>query len=148
MGRSVDYLSNSHTVCYEDISWMRYDENEEYCELQASDNWDFWKENIVESFKNALSLEDIDTWEGREVHVILEDEYIQVAVSEYCNLASISMSIKDPSDYLDDEEYKQYEKDANERANKVGKWMEENVGDLVKVGGFSDGTSIYEIKGE
>ena len=174
MGRSVSYLSRAHTVCYYDVSYMGmesvavceecdehyyepYDDDQpveqSHCcgvELDYKDNydeghcdWDWFIESITDQFRAKYpSLESCSTWEGNEDHIFLENELIEVGVSEYCGLASVSMRAKE--DFYCSEAGKLNL--ANRFAHYVGKWMDVNIGDYNRVGGFSDGTSVYERK--
>ena len=165
MGRSVDYLSNANTVCYEDVSWMGMEKRCECEELNPHDavicegceadirnieptyneghtDFDWWIEDIIiYRFTNKYpSLESVDRWDGRETKIILENNLIEVGVSEYCGLASISMRAKE------DDYDGRIDNLANRMADYVGEWMNDNIGDIVKQGAFSNGEGVYKKK--
>jgi len=174
MGRSVSYLSNTHTVCYYDVSWMGMESvavcdecNEHYyepyqddqpveqthccgVELEYADvyneshcDWDWFMESIIDQFTTKYpSLGTCDRWEGNEDRIFLENELIELGVSEYCGLVSVSMRAKD--DFYSSEAGKLNL--AARMADYVGKWMDANIGDYNKVGTFSNGEGVYERK--
>ena len=130
MGRSVNYLSNAHTVCFEDVSMI----DDEF-------GWGMFKSDLVETFNDKYkSMEECDRWDCNETSIIVENQLIEVGISEYCGLASVSMRVKDFDGYDD------YSGLAERFANHVGVWMEENIGDYVKLGTFSNGEAVYEKK--
>lgn len=175
MGRSVSYLSNAHTVCYYDVSWMGMESvavceecDEHYYEPYQDDlspeqthccdieleyedkyneshcDWDWFMESITDQFTAKYpSLDTCNRWDGNEDHIFLENELLELGVSEYCGLASVSMRVKDDFDSSEAGKLNL----AARMADYVGKWMDANIGDYNRVGGFSDGTSVYEKKG-
>jgi hypothetical protein len=166
MGRSVSTLGNAVAVVYEDVSsfgqTIEYtcendecendeflDENGtcEHCgheltEKTSYDEWlgqfDFteWVEYIQETIQDKYnSLECDDAWDD-ENHIILSNQFTEVAVSEYCGLASISVRCTDDEYIGLAERYTKY----------VGKFVEKTFGNLIKIGTFSNGESVYEAK--
>lgn len=140
MGRSVSYLSNAVRVNY--FHWPEYDvvdENDEVIAQQYEDA-DIVIDGIQSHFIEADSgLSIVDRWDGREDHIILEGNGVEIALSEYCGLASLSVRAEE-SDYTDEE-----------TAKEGLDWIEKNWENISKpwsqykkVGTFSNGESVYE----
>lgn len=132
MSRSVDYLTGAELVTY-----METPE-----EIEDSFDW----EDFIEGIKYRLtklfpSLYDADAWDGRETHIILENSFAEIGVSEYMGLVSLSIRAK-PDSY----EY-------SDRLEELGKQWIANIekkflalGDLVKLGAMSNGEGVYKRK--
>ncbi len=132
MGRSVDFLNNAEGIAYVDVS--DFDD--------CGEDWSLFKENITyELMKKYPSLWECSKWEGHECHIILENNQVSVAVSEYCGLASISVAPKDGYEY----DYSRDLSGLNARnAHYIGKFIEENFGEYRKVATFSNGEAVFE----
>jgi len=133
MGRSVSKASNSRIVEYIDVSWV--EEEWDYLDL---------REDIMDRLSaNFPSLEEDDKFLGREDHVIASNNLVYVGISEYCGLASLWVT---PRAYHDDFYYG--EKDttglAEHWCDTISEKFHKEFGEYNRVGGFSDGTSIYE----
>lgn len=133
MARSVDYLNGAQAVAY----------------LSAHDiddpwQWDLFQEDITERLKSLFpSLEDCDSWassyDGGENHFVLENGHAEIAIAEYCGLVSVSLRAKeDTGDYSSD------------TSGLALRWVEQvkdkflSIGDLRKVGTFSNGEAVFE----
>ena len=175
MGRGVSYLNRAHTIVYYDVSWMGMEQvstcpkcgedyyhpyedesepdtveccgetlvySDEYRE--GHDDWTWFIEDLTDQFiAKYPSLEPCDNWEGNEDHIFLENELIEVGVAEYCGLASVSMRAKNSNEFWDCPGKLNF---ANRMESYVGVWVDKTLGDYNRVGGFSDGTSVYEKK--
>lgn len=140
MGRSVSYLSNAVRINY--FPWPEYDvvdENDEVL-FQQYEDANIVIDDIQNHFIEADSgLSIVDRWDGREDHIILEGNGVEIALSEYCGLASLSVRVEE-SDYTDEE-----------TAKEGLDWIEKNWENISKpwaqykkVGTFSNGESVYE----
>jgi len=163
MGRGVATLSHATGVVYDDISWMGLiqravcekcsepyyeDETTECCDIplvfaeyynEDHQDWDWYVEGITDKFTTKYpSLTTTDSWDGNEVHIILENDLCEIAISDYCSLCSISIRPKE-------NEYG-HTGLADRFCRYVDIWMNEHISTLNRVGGFSDGTSCYEKK--
>jgi|SaaInl8_150m_RNA_FD_contig_21_2737522_length_1346_multi_31_in_0_out_0_4 hypothetical protein len=169
MGRSVNYLSGATHVSYMDTSeygmrskascevcdeyYMEEEANEccgktlsyriEYDEFSGRYDFDY----LIEDFQSKMmdrfkSLEICEEHDGRETSIVLENSLVELGISEYCGLTSFSVRPKD-SLY-------EYTPDltglAKRNAEHIGKWMSENIGDIQKIGSFSNGEGVYERK--
>jgi hypothetical protein len=192
MGRSVNYLSHSEQVCYEDTSsfgmrvyyactndecdecndsthFDEYEaetngstvtlccpeckqpltEREDYDDFQGQEDFDYFIEYLQEQFmKKYKSLVTCDKYEHRdETSIILFNDFVEIGISEYCGLTSISMRIRE---YIREPEYNEDASKlglAQRFANNMSIWMSKNIGDLNKIGTFSNGESVYRKKG-
>jgi len=78
MSRSVDYLTNASLIAY------RYIDNET--------EWDFLEDDIVDFLMEKFpSLIKCQRWDGREVKIILENQFTEIGISEYNGIVSISI---------------------------------------------------------
>ena len=151
MGRSVSYANGAFAIAYRDCNSFGYRdkddegnkiENPKYDEFQGQLDWEYWIESLKEKAKHFFpSFTDCDKWVGREDHAILENRFAYFGISEYMGLVSLWLVAKDGDDYGD------------EQAGLRKHWTEQvkekfyaNFGDLVKIGTFSNGESVYERK--
>lgn len=84
MGRSVSCATGSVHVAYSkmDLDWTDPD--------QAQDDWQWHRDNYVAAMSRSFpSLRECDFWLGSENHVLLQNDYAQIGVSEYCGLVSM-----------------------------------------------------------
>lgn len=127
MGRSVDYLTDATRVAYFDVT--------EYTE----DTWQYFVEDITEQLIDKFkSLDTVDEWDGRETKIILENSFVQIGISEYCGLASVSVRIHEDID-----------RDKSGLAERFISAVErklEDMSELVKQGTFSNGEGVYRVK--
>lgn len=80
MGRSVDYLNNASAVIY--------------CHIDSEDEYAF--DDFFDNVKTELqdkypSLDTCDRWDGRETRIFLESNLVEIGISEYCGLVSVSI---------------------------------------------------------
>ena len=149
MGRSVDYLNNAERVNY--FEWPKLycyneetDQDEETDELEES-SWII--EDIQDHFIGEHSgFNRAKDWDGRETSIILEGYGLQIGLSEYCGLATLSIRVNEHDlEYCTD--HQEYEA---EKAKAIG-WIEANWDEVSKywnkyrkIGTFSNGSGVYE----
>lgn len=127
MGRSVSYGSGAVEVCFRDVS-----------DFTGEWDWDSFIEWIRETaFELWPTVEDADHWLDREDHVVAENEHCFIGFSEYCGLASIWLVPRDDRDYP---------ALADHWCRQIAPKFQKVFGDLVRVGTFSNGESVYERK--
>lgn len=130
MGRSVSTPSNVALVAYQS-----HEMEEEY-------EWDDFIDYIKESMHDIVpSFEECDRWIDREDHAIMENNLCYAGVSEYCGIIAI-WTLHKNEHYGCDEEY--VEQFAPAFTKRIREKFHERFGQIVKVGTFSDGTSVYE----
>ena len=148
MGRSVDYLSNAEYVIYFTADWINGEEDYDLCNI----NWDDFKRNLVSEICNKLkSYYEVEEWDGRETMIFLKNELAEIGISEYCGLYSLSIRVKDNSDYG----WGMYEYQENlgkHHCQQIRNTLEKCLVDsgatlLNRVGTFSNGTGVFEKKG-
>lgn len=153
MGRGVSYLNHAEYVIYFTADWINEkDENGEYDEFVSGLNWNDFKCNLEYSIKGKLkSYDRCEKWDSNEVSIFLENELCEIAISEYCGLYSLSIRAKD------DEFYNSYEKvkeglgkhHANIIRPRLEKALTAGGAELLnKIGTFSNGESVFELKGK
>ena len=135
MGRSVSTLRNASKVIYVDLSDAYEDE-----ETDSNFTWDDFIEDVYRTFEDYPSLVAVDDSEG-ENRIILENRLIQVAVSEYCGLASVSLRA------IENDYNHKLESFGENFISKIGDKVEEKLKKTYDVyrwqGGFSNGESVY-----
>lgn len=134
MARSVDYLNKAIRVNYFTLPDME-DGLEEF---QYQD----LVESITETFKSQFPEFEYQKhkFEGREVRIILQGYGVQVGLSEYGSLWSLSVSaIED--DYTTDEDVEMAREWVEKNWDDVSKYWSE----YRKVGTFSNGEGVYEL---
>lgn len=149
MGRSVDYLNRAEKVNF--FPWPTlwvYDEDTD-SDIETDELWDAAdviadiREYITDKFP---SFDRCSRWDGRETHIILEGYGVEIGLSEYCGLASLSVRVDEgPLEYSEDDAA--YEADRL----KAIQWITENWdeaakpwGQYRKIGTFSNGEGVYE----
>jgi len=149
MGRSVDYLNRSERVNY--FQWPTlwvYDEDTD-TDVETDDYWD--AEDIISDIQETITsnypgFDPCSRWDGRETHIILEGYGLEIGLSEYCGLATLSVRVDQKElDYCDTDE------EADAEYNKALNWINENWDEAAKhwnqyakIGTFSNGESVYE----
>lgn len=94
MGRSVDYVNDSEFVVYTHF------DIEEGFEDDAQWMWDEFKDDLTDTLMAKFpSLSKCDTWNGRECHGFLKNDFGTLYISEYCGLVSLSFKLDEPSYY-------------------------------------------------
>lgn len=134
MGRSVDYLNNAVGVTYIDISE----------DVEDSFEWKTWLEDLNDLIKDqakSLYKPIKDLWEGRETRIILQNDHVNIGVSEYCDLVSVSMAVRDDSHAPGLSEHW-----AEKMWPKIEKAIIEAYrgNSLRKIGTFSNGEGVFE----
>jgi hypothetical protein len=129
MGRSVDYLNRATAVIY--------------CHIETQDEYAFddFLDNIKEELLDKYpSLDSCERWDGRETKIFLENSLVEIGISEYCGLISISIR---PNEYRDVNESL-----AENWIRKIEANLRKSCANysqtLRKVGTFSNGEGIYE----
>lgn len=141
MGRSVEVVRReAGGVIYFDIR--------ELCSEDDPYLWDDLIENIQCSVKSHFKSFDTPDrkwvdYPYRENKIILENDHCTISVSEYCGCGAICVFNSDSSEYP---ELSQAWTGKN--FEKIDKIVGQCVIPLHRIGGFSDGTSVYErVKG-
>ena len=123
MGRSVNYLSNADAVYFHQL-------NEE--EFQ---NFDLLIEDIQEHVMYKYpEFEAVDEWEDRDVNVILQSPLVEIAISEYRGVISLSARTLEDADQ---EKASTWIEHFFKRA--IAPWAKAR-----KIGTFSNGEAVYE----
>lgn len=165
MGRGVSTPAHAIHVVHFDLSWigqaqevddngdLMYDDNDQpvwvYDELMGQHDWLDWvqygvKDPLQNKFK---SLYEVDKWIGREDHAILANDHCYMGVSSYVQVAAVWVV----NWHVYNDAYGSYW--ASEMAlaqawcERIGKSFRTVLKpDLVKVGTFSNGVSVYSRK--
>lgn len=149
MGRSVDYLNRAEKVNYFDWPTITvYDEETdrdiETDELEeASYVIEDIQQYIISQFPDFTTCK---SWDGNETQIILEGYGLEIGLSEYCGLASLSVRVDDTFlDYCDSDE------DVDEQYKNCRAWLDKNWDEATKfwnkyrkIGTFSNGEAVYE----
>lgn len=149
MGRSVDYLNNAERVNY--FQWPTlwvYDEDTD-TDVETDEYWD--AEDIISDIRETITsnypgFDPCSRWDGRETHIILEGYGLEIGLSEYCGLATLSVRVDQKElDYCDTDE------EADAEYQKCLAWINENWDEAAKhwnqyakIGSFSNGEGVYE----
>lgn len=123
MGRSVNYLSNADAVYFHQL-----DEEE----IQ---DFDLLLEDIREHVMYKYpEFEAVDEWEDRDVNVILQSQLVEIAISEYRGVISLSARTLEDADQ---EKASTWIEHFFKRA--IAPWAKAR-----KIGTFSNGEAVYE----
>jgi len=96
---------------------------------------EFWREMAQRLWP---SLREVDTWRGREDHVIARNGLVEFGVSEYCGLVAIWLVERTDLDTAGQEAL------ATQWIKSVAPRFRKTFGTLRKVGTFSNGEGIFE----
>lgn len=94
------------------------------------------QETIINEYPEFIRS---DVWVGREDHVILEGYGVQIGLSAYGTLASLSVRVDPNLDEQEEDAARTWIKEHWENASKY-------YDQFRKIGTFSNGESIYELK--
>ena len=125
MGRGVSYANGSVIIKYRHIDM---EDEYEYEDLKANLSCD-----LMAKYK---SLSECEKWLGNEDLAILENDLVYIGLSEYCGVVSLWVV---PKENLNNQELNL----ALSWCRKVEKNIFKDYATLSRVGGFSDGTSVY-----
>lgn len=134
MGRSVSTPRDAVYVSYASLDG----------ECEHGD-WDWHKEDFQREMKRAFpSLDDCDSWIGREDHALLENRFAYFGVSEYCGLVAMWVAEKGCSDY-DSDTTGLRDRWLSQVQQKFRKVAQTCFGQaLVKQGTFSNGEAFFQ----
>lgn len=127
MSRSVDYLNRANAVAYIDASHLVSESTDQW-------EWDDFVNDIVYQLQDkypSLTEPYKKTWDSNEVEIILRNMFCDVGISEYMGLVSVSIRADE------------YNPLAVSWVNKI-KDEFLKIGDLNKVGTFSNGEAVYK----
>jgi len=155
MGRSVSTPNQTVSQAFVNVCQMGYEwdeESESYGDEFDQDlcymAWEDFKMDIVDRaqarWKSLIDVSKDNKWAGREDLVLLENDFAQIGVSEYCGCANIWLRHKG-------EDYDCYYLDNLRKANMAENWcntIHENFmkefAEYVQVGRFSNGEAVYQ----
>lgn len=124
MSRSVNYLDYADHVAYIDASGIEHDYE-----------WDDFTDELESRLTDLFpSLETASEWDNNETRIILENHHAVIGLSEYCGLVSVSIRHKD-----DDEQVGLHKHWVDSIESKFL-----SIGELKKVGTFSNGEAVFE----
>lgn len=120
----------------------------EQCEEDETDEdslqtaWDDFKCNLLYGLKakyKSLSIPTKKRWDGNETTIVLENDLVEVGLSEYCGMTAVSLR--------PNEHYEANQSLAENWINKVRKGMVEKIAEFATVyekqGTFSNGEAVY-----
>ena len=149
MGRSVNYLNNAEYVIYFSADWINENEEGEYDYTSSEWNWNDFECNLESSIcKKLKSYNVVKEWDNNETKIFLKNELAEIGISEYCGLYSLSIRVKDNSDYG----WGMYEYQENlgkHHCQQVRNNLEKCLADsgatiLNRLGTFSNGCGVFE----
>jgi hypothetical protein len=149
MGRSVDYLKNAVKVNYFQYPtlWVYDEETGKDIETEEYEEWQWVIEAIQETIKsNYPDFENCRKLDGRETSIILTGYGVEIGLSEYCGLATLSVRVdENVLNYCDTDE------EAEEAENTALNWIRDNWeecsknwNEYKKIGTFSNGEGVFE----
>ena len=172
MGRSVITHRHAEAVAYDTFGPDEEYYTEQWDELDEDDReyyGDFdrfmygsWNEDAQyewDDFKVAIQDRLVELWPSLEATdripgywdsyhdeqaVIAENAHTEISISEYCGVVAISLAPRSDIDYnYADEESRAQNTGKHWRAQIAERFLEE-FGEVVKIGTFSNGESVYQ----
>lgn len=165
MGRSVSYPSNAQVITFKsfhgapcdcsDATSALSEEDVAECEDCGGSGWidgfsDF--DDLIEDFREYLktlfpSVEQADSWIGREDHVLASNKLARFGMSEYCGLVSYWIVPNEYEGSNPDEPYYSSNRDISALSQRwVSQVADKFVaafGELSKIGSMSNGEGVY-----
>jgi hypothetical protein len=154
MGRSVSYprgaiVAYAPTPCDDDYCARCVDavadcecEPDDQMHIESQTDWDWLKDGLRMRAKALFpSLWEADDWRGREDHTLARNSLVDFGVSEYCGLMAVWIA---PRTDLENAGSKYLA--ARWMAQVTPKFLAE-FGEYARLGGLSDGTSVYQKVG-
>ena len=133
MGRSVSTPTGAVAIAYRDVTYMT-DEDSQW-------EWDMFQEDVIQQLQSAFpSLDEADSWIGREDHVVLENGHCQVTISEYCGLVAIAL-VPIEAEYASEAGYDNLH---SHWCGQISDKFTELLSELNKIGTFSNGEAVFE----
>ena len=140
---ALDEEDQAYYRDFEQFMYGRWDEDAQYA-------WDDEKVAIQDRLKELWpSLEPVNRGTGYwgsddEQLVIAENAHTEVSISEYCGVVAISLAPRsDIEFYYADEESRAENTGKHWRAQIAERFLAE-FGEVVKIGAFSNGESVYQ----
>ena len=138
MGRSISYPTGAQ-VCF---TTLERDGDDEFA-------LDWFAEDVVSRASEAFpSLYSCDGWRGREDRILLRNAYADLGVSSLGDLVAVWLVERDDGAYHDCHAERPRYARARHWLDQVAPSFEALFGDLICIGRFSDGTSIYRCPGD
>lgn len=138
MGRSVAYFADDNAEV-EFFTFGEGDSEEIYTEFHWRDDRDCLIDNLTSKFK-SLYEPYTEEWSGNEIKIILKNGLVEIGLSEYCGLSSLSIRPREWDWYSGD------------KTGLAVRWIAQNWETICsylpnrysKVGTFSNGECLYE----
>ena len=125
MGRSVSVPYDAEVVAFKDVT-----------EIQEDWQWSDFINDLQDTIQYAWkSFEEVDKWVGNEDHAIMENQFVQIGISEYCGLASIWVRPV-AEDHLVGL--------AEKFCEQIEPKFKQLFSDYVKLGSMSNGEGVYQ----
>ena len=142
MGRSVETVSDY--VVYFDCSYMYEIEGDDWSFSELIDNLQY---GLTAKYKSLARTK--DKWVShpyRENEIILENDHVQISISEYCGCGAVSVFVNP-----DNEDYQPYnitlaEHWLDQCWPGIMEIIEQYVIALNRLGTFSNGIGVFEKK--
>lgn len=134
MGRSVETIGDN--VIYFDFD---YSDND-----LANEDWQDLQDNIIyaiiSKYKSFISTPNQwAKWPYRENKILLENDHVQVSISEYCGCGAVSIFVRDDTEYPELAEYW-----LSQTWKTLLQIISEYVTTLRRIGTFSNGVAVFE----
>lgn len=136
MGRSVSYPTGAL------VAFRLLDEGED-----GDLDWAYecLVDEVIETAATAFpSLEPFQGWRGREDRILLRNAYADLGLSTWCGLAAIWLAERDDARYWEADLRQPRVARAKHWLDQVAPRFEQLLGELKRIGRFSNGEAIYE----
>jgi hypothetical protein len=154
VGRSVSYATGSIAKVYYDVSRHGYHypdgtdgEPARFEQWVAEDDWDMFKESLINDIQALWpSFSPCEVWLDREDLAICENTFAYIGLSEYCGCACLWLVPKESDGYYAEDIRR--DNLARGFCSRIQAKFSEKFGEFVRIGGFSNGESVYQRKEE
>jgi len=138
MGRNVETIGNN--VIYFNFT---YDNEYDYEDLAAED-WQDLQDNIIwaiaSKYKSFVATPGLwAKYPYRENKILLENNHVQISISEYCGCGAVSIFVRSDTEYPELAEYW-----LSQVWDNLHKIVSKYVSVINRIGTFSNGCAIFE----
>jgi len=133
MGRSIETIGDN--IVYFDFTYDDFD--------LASEDWQDLCDNIIcaitSKYKSFISTPNQwAEWPYRENRILLENDHVQISISEYCGCGAVSVFVRNDTEYPELAEHWLLQ-----TWKTISQIVSKYVSVIHRVGTFSNGISIY-----
>lgn len=132
MGRSVEIISGADIIYFDASEFDEFDWTDLIWNLQGE---------LTKKYHSFIQSEKFVSYPYQENRIILENDHVQISISEYCGCGAVSIFINESTERIELAEHWLAQCFAG-----IEKIIEQFILPLRRVATFSNGEAVYERK--